>query len=80
MNEVGQDIGIGLSKRPIDRLDMKAYIVITLTLSSLIGIKTCFLKGFFVVMLTFGLTEPDLLIILISTIFLGNTVRNTSLI
>jgi len=30
------------------------------------------------VMLTFGLTEPDLLIILlISMIFLGNTVKNT---
>ena len=43
--------------------------------------KTCFLKGSFVVMLTFSLTKPDLLIILlISIIFLGNIVENTSLI
>lgn len=42
--------------------------------------KTCFLKSSFVVMLTFSLTKPDLLIILlISIIFLDNTVRNTSI-
>ena len=50
-------------------------------LFSFIEIKTCFLEGPFVVMLTFCLTESDLLIILlISTIFLGDAVGNTSLI
>jgi len=43
--------------------------------------KTCFLEDPFVVMLTFSLTEPNLLIILlISTIFLDDAVGNTFLI
>jgi len=55
-------------------------LLITLALFLLIRMKTCFLKSSFVVMLTFSLTKPDLLIILlISIIFLDNTVGNTSI-
>ena len=51
-----------------------------LTLSLLLKMITCFLEGSFVVILVLGLTIPDLLIMFISTIFLGNMVRNMSLI
>ena len=57
-----------------------ALLSIILTLSSLMGIMTCFLKGSFVVILVLGLTVPDLLIMFISTIFLGDIVGNISLI
>ena len=52
-----------------------------LTLSSLMEIITCFLEGSFVIIFVLGLTVPNLLIMLfISTIFLGNIVGNISLI
>ena len=58
-----------------------ALLPMIFALVLLIRTMTCFLEGPFMVILIFGLTEIDLLIILlISTIFLGDAVENMSLI
>ena len=56
---------------PIDRVDMEFSVTFNgISIVSLIGTITCFFEGLFVVMLIFGLTGFDLLIILlISMIF-----------
>ena len=50
---------------PIDRVDMEVSITSNdISIVSLIRTITCFLEGLFVVMLIFGLTGFDLLIIM----------------
>jgi len=57
------------------------FLLIIAVLLLLIGMITCFLEGIFIVMLIFGLTGLDLLMMLfISIIFLSDTVRNIFLI